>query len=306
MLDNDPPLTSVDRQPLWKRIHHQREPVNALPARGSSLPRGAVIMRALHADPLQPYFLYWPKGARAAAPVLVTVHGISRNAGEQITAFAELAEHYGVVLVAPLFTAPRFRGYQRLRGRGQRADRKLEAILAEVRRLTAAHTERVALFGYSGGAQFVHRYAMAYPNRVKSAGVAAAGWYTFPDPKRDYPYGIRSTPASSDLSFEPTRFLRVPMHVWVGERDIERDAALRQSKRVDRQQGGNRVERAQRWVDAMRDAAQQTGLDTPYSMTLLPRSDHSFRRCVKRGKLAERVFATLFEVEAMGINLNRR
>ena len=94
------------------------------------------------------------------------------------------------------------------------------------------------------------------------------------------------------------------MHVWVGERDTGRDAALRQSKRVDRQQGVNRVVRAQRWVAAMRVAAQHARLDTLYSMTLLPRSDHSFRRCVKRGKLAKRVFATLFELEAKNTNLN--
>ncbi len=138
---------------------------------------------------------------------------------------------------------------------------------------------------------------MAYPNRVKTAGVAAAGWYTFPDPALNFPYGIRPTSNSSDLRFEPSQFLRVPMHVWVGERDITRDAALRQSKRVDQQQGMNRVERAQRWVAAMQLAATHAKVETSYSMTLLPRSNHSFRRCVKRGQLTQRVFNTLFEAD---------
>ena len=258
------------------------------------VPRGTVVMRHLLADPEQIYFLYWPERACVAAPALVTVHGISRNALEQIAAFAAFAEWFGVVLVAPLFTQSRFQDYQRLGRRGRRADRTLDDILVEVRRLTAAHTEQIHVFGYSGGAQFVHRYAMAYPERVKAAGVAAAGWYTFPDPALRYPYGIRSTAKSLDLCFEPLQFLRVPMHVWVGERDLTRDAALRQSKRVDHQQGSNRIERARRWVAAMQMAAQRANLETPYSMTLLPRSNHSFKLCVKRGQLAQRVFDALF------------
>ncbi len=289
--------TEIDRQRFLTRISHRSEPVIAMQTRPTAAPRGTVTMRTLYNDLSQSYFLYWPERAIAAAPVLVTVHGISRNALEQITAFTELAERCGAVLMAPLFKKSDFRDYQRLGRWGRRADHMLDHILAEVRRLTAAHTEQVHLFGYSGGAQFVHRYAMAYPGRVKSAAVAAAGWYTFPDPTQNYPYGIRPTTESLDLGFEPERFLQVSMHVWVGECDILRDASLRQSKRVDQQQGLNRVERARCWVDAMRVAAQHANLDTPYSMTLLPDSNHSFRRCIKRGQLAKRVFAALFDSE---------
>lgn len=308
MSNREPVLAVVDGQCLQDRSNVQRQPVIAPPMSPPvPEPRGDVVMRVLDGDPELIYWLYWPKRAGMAAPVLVTVHGISRNGFEQISAFTELADRYGVVLVAPLFTEARFPDYQRLgrRGRGRRADHALADILAEVGRLTESNTDCVHLFGYSGGAQFAHRYAMAYPDRIRAAAAAAAGWYTFPDPTRVYPYGIRSTTDSLAVGFDPARFLQVPMHVWVGERDVKCDAALRQTKRVNDQQGVNRVERAQRWVDAMRTAAKRMNLETSYSMTLLPRSNHSFQRCAKRGQLAKQVFAAFFKAGANPSGLNR-
>ena len=252
--------------------------------------------RVLASDADQRYLLYVPKSANAYAPVLVTVHGISRNAREHVQAFVSLAERDGVVVVAPFFSERRYRDYQRLgrRGHGRRADKMLGRILTDVGQLTAANTGRVLLFGYSGGAQFAHRYTMLYPERIASTVIAAAGWYTFPDQTLDYPYGIGSVSELPGLAFEPDRFLRVPMSVLVGEHDVERDPGLRNSRRVDRQQGRTRVERGERWVKAMRLAARKRGFNTPYVFELLPDSDHLFDASVVFGQLADRVFVRLF------------
>ncbi len=103
MLYPDLTLSYIDCLSLRERISHQPESIIARPTRRLTVPRGAVVKRALHADPELLYFLYWPKRAQVDAPILVTVHGISRNAFEQMTAFAELAERHGIVL-GPLFT----------------------------------------------------------------------------------------------------------------------------------------------------------------------------------------------------------
>ena len=269
----------------------------AIPAQQpDDLPAGQVVQRFLHGDPTQAYFVYVPHKGGQGARLLVTVHGISRNAEENAAGFARRAERYGVVLVAPLFPRERFPDYQRLgrAGRGDRADKVLDRIVAEVGRLSGARTDKVYLFGYSGGAQFAHRYAFAYPERVASIVIGAAGWYTFPDPARAYPRGIRASRALPDLSLVAQEFLKVPACVLVGERDITRDPQLRQNRRLDRQQGRTRVERGERWVDAMRLAAHAQGLDTRYQFELLPRSNHSFERSMRRGRMAGRVFRFLF------------
>lgn len=253
-----------------------------------------IQLHTLRDDPCQRYYLYLPR-ITAGTRVFVTVHGISRNAEEHARLFAPFAERYGVVLVAPLFPANRFTKYQQLgkAGDGKRADQALHQILSEVGTLTGAAIDRLYLFGFSGGGQFAHRYAMAYPERVARFVVGAAGWYTFPDSTLKYPRGIRRRRDLPDLRLEPERFLKVPGSVVVGERDIKAGSALNKAPRVAEQQGHNRVGRAQRWAEAMTAAAHERGLGTRYAMRILPRCGHSFRRGMRRG-LGEYVFEYLF------------
>ncbi len=259
------------------------------------LPVGELVLRCCRGEPDLDYFAYRPASARPGARVLATVHGISEHAAGHARAFAQLAERYGVVVVAPHFPQPAFRDYQRLGrlGRGARADLALERVVAEVARATPVSAGRFFLFGFSGGAQFVHRYLMAHPQRVIAAALASAGWYTWPDPKRRYPYGIKRTSRLPDVSFDADAFLRVPLLVTVGEHDIERDPALRTSERLDRQQGQHRLERAERWVKAMKRAARERRLPSAVTLQTLPEAGHSFPSCVDLG-LGELVFEQLF------------
>jgi pimeloyl-ACP methyl ester carboxylesterase len=259
-------------------------------------PCGTVVLCTLAHDPAQQYFLYMPHSASNHAPLFVTVHGVSRNAKEHARRFAPFAERYGVVLVAPLFPPERFPDYQQLgrNGHSLRADAVLDAIVAEVGALTGANTDKLFLFGYSGGGQFVHRYTLAHPERVAKVAVGAAGWYTFPDPAARYPRGLKLTKNFSDLHFDPKQFLTIPAAVFVGERDVHRGSELRKTEKTDDQQGATRLERARHWVEAMTTAARAAQLDTPYDFEILPRSGHSFRRSMKRGDMGTRVFDFLF------------
>lgn len=238
---------------------------------------------------------YVPASAPADAPILVVVHGITRNVEEHARLFADPCETAGVVLVAPHFPPQEFPDYQRLGrvGRGRRADLALEALLAEFAPTVGASTGPVHLFGFSGGAQFAHRFTMAYPQRVASAVFGAPGWYTFPDRREPYPYGLRRTSSRPDLRLDPDRFLRVPMTVIVGDRDISA-LDLRITERVIRQQGENRLERAQRWVAAMQATAQSFGLPSLVKLETLPGGEHVFAALMQRGGLGERVMAALF------------
>ena len=87
--------------------------------------------------------------------------------------------------------------------------------------LTGARGDRFYLTGYSGGAQFAHRYAFAYPRRVAALAVCAAGWYTFPDPGLVYPHGLRLGGRLPGVTFNPAAILRVPAVAFVGARDTE-------------------------------------------------------------------------------------
>ena len=260
-----------------------------------SLPRGRVLLRALRSDPFQEYFLYVPDTATAGAPVLVSVHGISRNAHEQAVVFSSLCDEHGMVLVVPVFTAEQHKDYQRLgrRRRGERVDLLLSRFLSEAATLCGADVTQINLFGFSAGAQFAHRYVMAHPHRVARAVVVASGWYTFPDTARKYPYGIRSGRSLPGVDFNPERFLRVPVEVIVGADDTG-TANLRRGPRIDAQQGTTRVERARAWVGAMREAATSYGMSPAVTLTEVPGIDHSFTAFCERGGLVDHVRRALF------------
>lgn len=262
---------------------------------GWSLPSRRVLRRVLQADPMQEYLLYVPDSGTSQAPIFVAVHGLACNPHDLARVFSAYCEQAGVVMLAPIFTTEQHGDYQRLGrvGRGVRADIALDRCVAEVVTLTNADAGQLHLFGYSGGAQFIHRYLMAHPHRVAGAAAASAGWYTFPDRQVRFPYGVRPQRRLPGVNFNPEEFLRVPITVLVGRDDVNGEH-LRSTERVNRQQGKTRVDRARNWVAAMRATAQAYGYEPRVSCVEVPEVDHSFTKFCERGALPERVFAALF------------
>jgi len=255
----------------------------------------AIHQLSLTTDHSQAYFLYLPKTIKSNTRIIVSIHGISRKALSHIHHFKRLAKRHNVILVAPIFSKERFPDYQRLGrdDRGLRADFVLNDIIAEVSKLTGVSSNLFYLFGYSGGGQFAHRYALVHPERVAGLAVGAAGWYTYPNSARRYPHGTKLSPKLSNVNFLLDPFLKIPVSVFVGEWDNERDMALNQSERIDRQQGLTRLERAERWINALRLAATAKQFNTAYHFEILANAGHSFTACVKYGNLAHRVFDKL-------------
>ncbi len=266
--------------------------LEARPARIFPRPGGVRFCTVLGRSELR-YALYVPGRVGPESPCLVSIHGISRNAREHARRFASYAEPLGAVVVAPLFGRTHFPGYQRL-GRGLRAVEGLDCILDDVARRTGVRTQRLHLFGHSGGGQFVHRYVMFHPQRIVRAAVSAAGWYTFPDPALPYPYGLRGAARVWGRPVEPWRLLRVPVAVFVGERDTTQQA-LRREPALDLQQGTDRIQRGRAWTRAMARAAGRLGLATPFPFELLPQAGHDFGEAVDRGGLVRRAMAFLFD-----------
>lgn len=245
------------------------------------------------------FFLYRPATEVAGAPLVVSVHGIARNAAAHAFRLMDEADQFGLCIVAPLFDKTQYGQYQQLEDArtGVRSDLALLDILDAARRLTDADQRKILLFGYSGGAQFAHRFAMAHPSRVASTVLVGAGWYTFPNAEDPYPYGLDTRRSGFTLSLDRGAFASVPQHVIVGDLDVRRDSSLRRSKRLDRTQGLTRLERAQRWVRAMQALApkEQAGANPTYDT--LGRVGHSFVDSVEIARLPKHVFAR-FQADA--------
>lgn len=224
-----------------------------------------------------------PERRDPAKPPLVAIHGMHRGARAQATLLAPHAARAGQTVIAPRFAQETWPNYQQVVRRG-RADLALLSLLDDLVMSGVERTERIALCGYSGGAQFAHRFAMLYPHRVATLTLTAAGWYTFPD-RRPFPYGL-GPPVSRKVQWRPrtiedlTVFLGLPTRVLVGTKDNTADENTRSGPGIDAQQGRTRHERAIRWVSAMRNAALKCGVQPNIELIELDGCRHDFRTCL--------------------------
>lgn len=271
----------------------------AVSSRPQAIPLGRVVSLSPHGQEGLDYFIYRPLSGRETADerLLVSVHGITRNAISHVLRFRGAAERSGVTVVAPLFRTPLFHYYQRFLtpGTGLRADDALALILTDVRSRLELPNEPFALFGFSGGGQFVHRFAMAYPDRVSRVVITAPGWYTFPNTEKAFPHGTRPSRKMPDVIFDPESYLRVPMRAIVGTEDNRRDSALNKARRIDRQQGRTRVARAKNWVAAMNAEAEALGIVADISFELVEGAGHSFSDFADHYGLCEQAMDFLYE-----------
>ena len=67
----------------------------------------------------------------------------------------------------------------------------VERLFDHVKSLTTIQPATYYLYGHSAGGQFMHRFVMFMREARFSKAVAAnAGWYTMPDQKIAFPYGL--------------------------------------------------------------------------------------------------------------------
>lgn len=225
--------------------------------------------------------------ARPGQAVLVAIHGISRNAAEIAMRFAAHPALAQTTVIAPLFSKADFGQYQQLgvSKPGQTpADTALIALLDDLAGELGAAPERFGLFGFSGGAQMAHRFAMRHPGRVARLCIVSAGWYCLPRTDLPWPYGIGDDAGAPLVG---PGFLDIPTTVIVGNRDTRVDASVRQDALIVEHQGRNRLRRARCYVRAVSDYARSLGKPAAPKLLTLPDMSHDFTQCVNEGDLVE-------------------
>lgn len=239
------------------------------------------------------YYYHFPAGLHAGSPIIVSVHGISMNAAEHMVRMREVAQAVGAAIVAPCFRKELYPRYQQLQdGRtGTRADLALLDILADVRRRSGIRTRKIHLTGFSGGAQFAHRFAFRHADLVASCVSCAAGWYTFPDPDIAFPLGMAAGTGPDGRSAHAD-WRGVPHHVVVGSRDTAVEDALNMTAAVVEVQGVGRRTRARRWVKAMNRGRESLGLPL-VGLTELRGLTHDFSAAHDRHGLARLIAGKL-------------
>lgn len=236
--------------------------------------RGAIVHKTL---PDGHYVQYVPR--HDPKGILVIAHG-STEAGDDVGKLAEaflrrwtrFADEHRLIAVAPVFDsnfgswekepAIPLGGYRGLAGKQIGADEFVHGILGRYRSPIDGDG-RFYLYGHSAGAQFVGRYTVRHPDRVKAAVLSAPGRYAFPDPEAPWPYGqqevmLRGSAHETPRTIRPDpdgwrKAAALPITVVVGTADTEPRPAR------PGHTGTTRVELAKQWVQAMTRLAPPEG-----------------------------------------------
>jgi len=225
--------------------------------------------------------------ARPGQQALVAVHGISRNAAEIAMRFAAHPAFARVTVIAPLFDRKAFGRYQQLAVRDSAqtpSDSGLIALLEALAAEGVVLPGPVRLFGFSGGAQMAHRFAMFHPERVARLCISSAGWYCLPRSDLAWPYGLGEGAGRPAVG---PGFLDIATTVLVGSRDTRIDSSVRQDPVVVEHQGHNRLRRARNFVRAMNQFAQAQGHPGRARLVTMPGVSHEFAQCVEEGNLID-------------------
>ena len=190
---------------------------------------GPTAIFACKADPRFHYCLYVPPsvGRGAKVELLVAVHGTSRTSFLDFRdGFAEFGRWNDVAVLCPIFPIGVLgdgarSGYKYMAEGDVRYDQVLLSMVDEVAAKYGQDWGKFAIFGFSGGGHFAHRFAILHPDTLWAASIGASGSVTLLDPDRDWWVGIRDLPQRFGIQFDAAALARVPMQMLVGDADLE-------------------------------------------------------------------------------------
>jgi pimeloyl-ACP methyl ester carboxylesterase len=192
--------------------------------------RGRTPISASRMDQRFSWCSYIPSGYDPAGdrvhPLAVLVHGSLRDAGTLRDEFIDFAEKHQCVLLAPLFPAgiddaDDLHNYKHIAYHGIRYDLILLDMIEEVADRYRVEKERVLMHGFSGGAQFAHRFLYLHPKRLRAVSIGAPGTVTLADESSTWWVGVKGMDEIFGRPFNPKAMREVAVQLVIGDQDIE-------------------------------------------------------------------------------------
>jgi pimeloyl-ACP methyl ester carboxylesterase len=200
------------------------------PGKLSAYDYGHTTIYAAQADPRFAWCAYVPKDYREDGEeryqLVVAVHGTGRFMTLYRDSLAGFAERYKAIILAPLFpagiTGPRdYSSYKFIRAGELHYDAILLSMVDEIRAKYRVAGDRFALFGFSGGGHFSHRFFYLHPEKLSAVSIGAPGVVTLLDHGHDFWVGVRNFAQVFGKPLDLEAMRRVPVHMVIGGKDTE-------------------------------------------------------------------------------------
>jgi predicted esterase len=265
-----------------------REPASdVVPAPAAAPPRPAPLVEPSSEFLLGDYFVHIPPRIDGRLEVLVALHGMGGEGHAFCQSLLGRTDGERWVVVAPTFGYGDWRDPAQItREESTRFIPRLHQFLEELPARTGLDLEpRVALFGFSRGAQLAERFAMVYPEQTQGVAMMSAGTYTLPWNAADvagravqltYPFGTADLSERFGRPFDAAALQRVPFWIGVGAEDRNPADLPRQ---WDPYLGNTRVARAENM------AAQLAALGVPVQLNVFPGVGHALTDEVGTGAM---------------------
>jgi poly(3-hydroxybutyrate) depolymerase len=236
--------------------------------------------------PAVPVRMYVPVVRDEDAPVVIVMHGASRDAPRYYADWKAQADARGFIVVVPYLSKRDFPGsatynlgnvFESVTGpqrdSGLWTFALIEPLFDEVSKRTGSTQRDYVLYGHSAGSQFVHRFMYYMPEARVSKFIAAnAGWYTMPDFNVEYPYGLRNSGIEADAL--PGIFAK-PLILLQGTADTKTNADnLRKTPEAE-EQGPNRLARGLKMYSVAKASAETLGTDFNWQLFMVKDAHHS-------------------------------
>jgi poly(3-hydroxybutyrate) depolymerase len=233
--------------------------------------------------------------AYAGGPLLVSLHGLSRNADGYRDYTAPLADRSGMLVIAPRFDRERFPTWRYQTGGMVRGENRVAAgdmpiepveswtgplilkIVEAVRALEGRPELPYYLIGHSAGGQALSRLAAFVPNSARRIVIANPSTHVWPTRTERFPFGFGGLPATLSDDAALRRYLAQPVTLLLGAADVNRDRNLNVTEGAERQ-GPNRYERGMNLFRAARKVAADAGWEFNWRLVEVPGTGHSARR----------------------------
>jgi poly(3-hydroxybutyrate) depolymerase len=221
-------------------------------------------------------YTYRPARCDATCPLVIVVHGVSRNASGYRDYWRGAAERFGLVVVAPEFSRAQWPNFNHGASDGPRElwpVSVLEHLFDEV----ADGRKDYIAFGHSAGGQLVQRLALLLPDNRAAVIVAAnPGWYLMPEWRAGraaapFPYSLAGSPVGEK---ELRRALQRRVVIMLGTNDSDPAAKDLNRSAGASAQGANRFERGKGFYRAASASAKELGVPFAWEIHEVPGVGH--------------------------------
>ena len=240
-------------------------------------------------------------------PIVFSFHGSGRNGDDYRDLWIDMANQHGFMIFAPEFSSSNYPGLgdnylmgnvfedgdnpaqSEFNDPSEWTFSTIDPLFEYIKSNVLGTQTFYNAWGHSGGAQFLHRFALFVPNSKLGVAVCSnAGWYTVPETGVDYPYGI-SLPfgpvdqdlfdflqsPSNDLNINLDQFFSKSLIIHLGTNDTDPNSSgLRHNTEVDNQQGLTRYVRGQYFFSSSQSKAEDLNIEFNWERHDVPGASH--------------------------------